>query len=83
MKKNKVDIVLEMDNGDLIGVEVKASSTVSEKDFSGLEAFADFAGIRFKRGVLFYSGQRVLPFKRGKHQFYALPLSKLSNEDMQ
>jgi uncharacterized protein len=77
IKKIEVDIVLEMDNADLIGIEVKASSTISEKDFAGLEAFADFVGAKFKRGVLFYSGARVLPFKRGAYQFYAVPLHLL------
>jgi uncharacterized protein len=66
-----------MDNADLIGIEVKASSTISEKDFAGLEVFADFVGAKFKRGVLFYSGAKVLPFKRGAYQFYAVPLHLL------
>jgi uncharacterized protein len=82
MKKSEVDIVLEMDNADLIGIEVKASSTVSEKDFSGLQAFADFVGNRLRRGVLFYTGQRVLPFKRGTHQFYALPIGSLMTSSL-
>jgi uncharacterized protein len=77
MKKNEVDIVLELDNAELIGIEVKASSTVSERDFSGLNAFAEFAGSRFKSGLLLYVGQKVLPFKRGDRKFYAVPLACL------
>ncbi len=77
-QKNEVDIVLETDSNELIGIEVKASSTVSERDFSGLSVFAKFAGPRFKRGLVFYAGERILPFKRGDHQFHAIPLSWLS-----
>jgi predicted AAA+ superfamily ATPase len=34
VKKNEVDIVLEMDNADLNSIEVKALSSVSENSFS-------------------------------------------------
>jgi uncharacterized protein len=77
-KKNEVDIVIETGNADLVGIEVKASSTVTERDFAGLRALADFAGSRLKRGLVFYAGERVLPFKYGNHQFHAAPLSWLS-----
>jgi uncharacterized protein len=77
MKKNEVDIVLETDSGELVGIEVKASSTITERDFAGLDAFANFVGSKFKRGLLLYSGQKILPFKRGGWQFYAVPLGCL------
>jgi uncharacterized protein len=77
-KKNEVDIVLESGNNHLIGIEVKASATVSERDFMGLSALAELAGPQLKRGLIFYAGERVLPFKRGTHQFHAVPLSWLT-----
>jgi uncharacterized protein len=77
-KKNEVDIVLETGNNALIGIEVKGSATVTERDFVGLSVLADFVGPKFKRGLVFYTGERVLPFKRGDHQFHAVPLSWLS-----
>jgi len=40
-KKNEVDIILEQTDGQLIGIEVKASSTVRESDFKGLNKFAE------------------------------------------
>jgi hypothetical protein len=54
------------------------SSNVSERDFVGLASFAEFTGPRLKRGVIFYAGERVLPFRLGNHQFHAVPLSWLS-----
>jgi hypothetical protein len=58
--------------------EVKASSNVSERDFAGLASFAEFTRPRFNRGVLFYAGERVLPFRIANRQFHAVPLSWLS-----
>ena len=61
-KQNEVDIVLEEDGGSVIGIEVKASSTIRELDFKGLERFANLTGDQFKYGVVFYTGSRFLPF---------------------
>jgi hypothetical protein len=61
----------------VVGVEVKASMTVKPEDFGGLSVFADYAGDRFLHGVLFYSGDKVLPFKINGTIFHALPLSSL------
>lgn len=76
-KKNEVDIILEQANGHLIGIEVKASSTVRESDFKGLRKFAEWVGERFKYGLVFYTGSRLLPFSNGKKPYYAIPLSVL------
>jgi uncharacterized protein len=78
-KSNEVDIMLETKNAESIGVKVKASSTITQRDFVGLNALAEFTGSRFKHGVVFYSGARILPFKLGRHQFRALPLSWLAS----
>ncbi len=73
-RKREADIVMERPDGQIIGVEVKASATVRREDFNGLAALAEFAGAGFARGVLFYTGAHVLPFHRGGVQFHALPL---------
>ena len=54
----EVDILLEDSAGDVVGVEVKASATVSTADFRGLHALAGVAGPRFRRG-------RAVPGQRG------------------
>lgn len=77
-RKNEVDVVLEQSNGDIIGMEVKASSKIDARDFKGLNILAECAGEKFRHGVLFYNGQEVLPFSQGKQKFYALPIGMLA-----
>lgn len=70
----EVDIVLEDPAGNLAGVEVKSSSTVGKHDFRGLDALADAAGERFRRGIVLYTGREPIPFGERMH---ALPVSSL------
>jgi len=74
-KKNEVDIVIEKDDGKVIGVEVKASASVRRDDFKGLHELSLYAGNRFDKGVLFYSGDLLLPMKFKDRTFYAVPVS--------
>jgi len=76
-KKHEVDIVLEQDNGHLVGIEVKASSTIRENDFNGLKQLAELTGEQFKYGLVFYTGSRFLPFGNQGKQYFAVPLSLL------
>lgn len=70
----EVDLVLEADDGRVVGIEVKASATVDRRDFLGLETLREAAGSRFHRGVVLYTGTEVLPFGPGMS---ALPVSAL------
>lgn len=76
--KNEVDLVLEQADGNIIGIEVKASASITQQDFKGLKTLAEYAGQKFRHGVLFYTGKDVLPFTQGAHKLYALPLGMLS-----
>ncbi len=76
-RQREVDIVLERGNGNVIGVEVKASASVNVQDFKGLAALAEFSGEAFEQGIVFYTGQEILPFRRGKLTFHALPMGLL------
>jgi len=69
----EVDFVLESGT-DLVGVEAKASATVGPNDFKGLHALRESVGDRFRRGVVLYLGQEVVPFARDLH---AVPVSRL------
>jgi predicted AAA+ superfamily ATPase len=60
----EVDLVLEDPRGRLVGIEVKAGRSVSERDFRGLRALAGEEPRRFHRGVVLYSGENVVPFGR-------------------
>jgi len=71
---SEVDIVLEGAGARIVGIEIKASATISAGDFKGLKALAEAVGDRFHRGVLLYTGKEALPF--GK-QMHALPVSAL------
>jgi hypothetical protein len=70
----EVDIVLEDASGRIVGVEVKAASTVYTQDFKGLRALAELTGRRFLRGVMLYLGSESIPFGP---QMHALPVSAL------
>ena len=73
-RHSEVDIVLEKSNLNIIGIEIKASATVSIRDFKGLSLLAEATGKKFERGVLLYSGEETLPFRYGRRQFHALPV---------
>lgn len=70
----EVDLILERRDGRLVGIEVKASSTVDSHDFRGLRAFARSKPKKFLRGIVLYTGPRTVPF--GK-DFFAMPISAL------
>jgi uncharacterized protein len=68
----EVDFVLENRQGQITGIEVKASATVDGKDFKGLRHLQETEGPIFQRGIVLYSGRELVPF--GK-QLWAVPLS--------
>ena len=70
----EVDIVLERDDGMLVGIEVKASATVKASDFAGLRALSEACGARFAFGVVLYDSTDVVPFG---DRLAAAPLSCL------
>lgn len=72
--KNEVDIVLENRRGEVVGIEVKSSATVSAGDFSGMRKLADASGKKFVQGMVLYDHDQVVPF--GENMF-AAPLSCL------
>ena len=71
--QQEVNLVLES-GGRVIGIEVKASSSVSSEDFKGLKALAIEAKHRFARGVVLYCGGEMLPFGEN---MVAMPVSAL------
>lgn len=57
----EVDAVLEHHDGRVVGIEVKASSSVSSDDLRHLRHLRTKAGERFHLGLLLYTGTEVLP----------------------
>ena len=72
--KFEVDIVIENSAGQLVGVEVKASATVKERDLRGLKKLASLSGDQFTAGVLLYDGDETMPLGSN---LWAAPLSTL------
>lgn len=73
-RPKEVDLVLVSD-GELIGVEVKASSQVTSSDFNGLKALSSDS--RFRRGFVFYGGETVV---QESENLWALPMAALWDE---
>ncbi len=71
----EVDIVLERDDGMIVGIEVKASATVRTSDFRGLKTLAEACGDRLAFGAVLYDGKDVVPFGE---RLAAVPISGLS-----
>ncbi len=71
--KVEVDFVLES-GGRLVGIEVKASSTVASEDFKGLRKLQQAVQRGFALGVVLYDGEAVAPFGT---DLYAVPISML------
>lgn len=70
----EVDAVLENRRGEVVGIEVKAASTVGPDDFRGLRHLAQRVGDDFRAGIVMHTGQQTLPFGP---KMLALPVSAL------
>ena len=72
--KNEVDIVMENRRGEVVGIEVKSSATVSSSDFSGMRKLAEACGDKFIQGLVLYDHDKVVPFAEN---MFVAPLSSL------
>jgi predicted AAA+ superfamily ATPase len=70
----EVDFVLQNSEGQVVGVEVKAASSVTRRDFAGLERLAAAAGTDFVQGILLYDGEHIVNFGE---RLRAAPVSTL------
>lgn len=70
----EVDLVLETPDGVIVGIEVKASRTLSGSDWKGLRWLGERLGERFLRGIILYLGDQVVPAAANLH---AVPLPSL------
>lgn len=59
----EVDLVIEARDGTVAGIEVKAGSTVSDKDFAGLRLMREKLGDDFVAGVVINLGQRCYRYE--------------------
>jgi predicted AAA+ superfamily ATPase len=70
----EVDLILERGNGQVVGLEAKATDAVSQDDFKGLIALRERLGDDFVHGFVLYTGPYSLSFG---DRLSALPLSAL------
>ena len=70
----EVDIILEDAAGNVVGIEVKAASSVAARDFTGLRFLSEALGERFRNGFVLYTGRESVPFAPNLH---AVPLPVL------
>ena len=73
-ERNEVDIVIENGLGQIVGIELKASATVTGRDFSGLRRLATATGERFVPGLVVYDHEQTVPFEG---RMAAVPVSAL------
>ena len=70
----EVDVVMEGDDGRLVGIEIKASSVVSGGDFKGLRRLRELVSKRFIRGIVLYDGRETVSFD---DDLIAMPIGAL------
>jgi uncharacterized protein len=70
----EVDLILEDVDGRVVGIEVKASSTVAGKDFQGLRRLKNLAGDMFVMGLVLYDGDHST---QHEERLYSVPVGCL------
>lgn len=59
---NEIDLILQDNKSRILGVEIKAATSVGRNDFKGLMSLRDEVGEKFYKGILLYTGTHVVPF---------------------
>ena len=70
----ETDFIIEKDNGETIAIEVKLDSSLNEKDFKNLELCRNTIGNKFKKGIVIYTGEEIVPFGE---KLWAVPVNFL------
>lgn len=70
----EVDFVIEKNNGDILAIEVKASTTIKANDKKGLLELQSITKDKFKKGIILYNGENLIPLG---DKIWAVPVEKL------
>jgi predicted AAA+ superfamily ATPase len=70
----EVDLVLESASGRIVGIEVKAASTVDPRDARHLAWLRDHLGTTFQRGIVLHAGATTYPLGE---RMWAVPIAAL------
>jgi len=55
----EVDFVVESPKGEAIGIEVKMSGTIDERDWANMVVLSNTIGKRFRKGIIIYTGSEL------------------------
>lgn len=72
--QREVDLVVENEASDVVGVEVKAGASIVPADLSGLRRLAEATADKFRAGVILYDGVETVSFGGG---LWAVPFATL------
>ena len=75
--QKEVDFILESSSGDIVAIEIKSGSNIKSEHFKGLLALARNKKNENFKAIVFYGGDKVLPYKVEEFQFWAIPLKVL------
>ena len=64
---SEVDLVIERDDGCIVGIEVKAGSRVQDRDLAGLRILKSELGDAFVAGVVLHTGSRAYTVEERIH----------------
>jgi predicted AAA+ superfamily ATPase len=70
----EVDFVLEIE-GEIIGIEVKTGHRLDKRDLAGMHECRRIMGKRFRRGIVFYGGDEIMPLD---DKLIAIPMTWFS-----
>lgn len=74
----EVDVILEDQQGNIVAIEIKGSSTISPADFKNIKYLQEIVGRqspdKFVRGIVFYTGNEILNWGE---KLTALPINCL------
>jgi uncharacterized protein len=70
----EVDLVLESDDGGVIGFEIKTAARASGDDFAGLRKLRDTLGATFVAGIVLYTGPRSYTYDDRLH---VMPIDRI------
>lgn len=73
----EVDFVLEQKNTNILGIEVKASTSIKSSELRGLVKLAQNSGDLFQGGYIFYMGEHIVPISKDGYRFLIVPISLL------
>ena len=75
--QKEVDFILESSSGDIVAIEIKSGSNIKSEHFKGLLALARNMKNENFKAIVFYGGDKVLPYKVEEFQFWAITLKVL------